>query len=52
MNIEDSKKRVNLEDFTLNMGQSILEINMETKFLGIVIDSNIKFKSRLKALVV
>ena len=46
----DSKKRLNLEDFTLNMGQSILEINMETKFLGIVIDSNINFKSHLKSL--
>ena len=38
-----------MDYFTLNMGQSILEMDMETKFLGIVIDSSIYFKSHLKS---
>ena len=38
------------ENFDLTMGSSILEIKQETKFLGVLIDSNLTFTSHLKHL--
>ena len=44
------KKQYDSQSYNLMMGSSILEINRETKFLGLTIDSNIDFKSHLKGL--
>ena len=45
-----SNKKFDVQNYHLMMGTSVLNINNETKFLGLTLDSNIDFRLHLKGL--
>ena len=45
-----SNNKYDIQNYHIMMGTSVLNINNETKFLGLTLDSNIDFRLHLKSL--